>query len=98
MMTEYDERVKDYWRKYHGNYIVKMIHDAGLGDGVEKSNTMPHNLHAIVLSNSKRFFNNFIHAIIGFYTIGSHYTDTDTYRYIFITWNINIGINWIKLD
>ena len=40
MMTEYDERVKDYWRISDGNYIVKMVDDAGLDHEVEKLNTM----------------------------------------------------------
>ena len=29
-MSEYDERVNDYWKISHGKYIVKMIDDAGL--------------------------------------------------------------------
>ena len=40
MMSEYDERVKDYWKISHGIYIIKMIDDAGLEDEVEKVNTM----------------------------------------------------------
>ena len=36
MMTEYDERVKDYWRISDINYIVKMIDDAGLEDDIKK--------------------------------------------------------------
>ena len=36
MMTKYDEKVKDYWKISHGNFIVKMIDDAGLGDEVKK--------------------------------------------------------------
>ena len=39
MMSEYDERVKDYWKKSHGNYFVKMIDDAGLED--ENKNQIP---------------------------------------------------------
>ena len=35
MMSEYDERVKDYWKKSSINYFVKMIHDAGLEDEVK---------------------------------------------------------------
>ena len=35
MMTEYDERVKDYWKISGINYIVKMIDDAGLEDEVK---------------------------------------------------------------
>ena len=77
MQTEYDERVKDYWKISGINYIVKMIDDAGLEDEVKKLNTMPLHLGAFVLSNSKRIMNNFIHAINGFYTNDIYYTDTD---------------------
>ena len=78
MMTEYDERGKDYWRKSHGNYIVKMIGDAGLEDEIKKWYTMPLHLGAFVLSNSKRIMNNFIHANNGFYTKDVYYGDTDS--------------------
>ena len=78
MQTEYDERVKDYWKISNFNYIVKMIDDAGLEDEVKKLNTMPLHLGAFVLSNSKRIMNNFIHAIGGFYTNDVYYTDTDS--------------------
>ena len=78
MMTEYDERVKDYWKISGINYIVKMIDDAGLEDEIKKINTMPLHLGAFVLSNSKRIMNNFIHAINGFYTNDVYYTDTDS--------------------
>ena len=78
MMSEYDERVKDYWKTSGINYIVKMIDDAGLEDEVKKLNTMPLHLGAFVLSNSKRIINNFIHAIDGFYTNDIYYTDTDS--------------------
>ena len=78
MQTEYDERVKDYWKISGINYIVKMIDDKGLEDEVKKLNTMPLHLGAFVLSNSKRIMNNFIHAINGFYTNDVYYTDTDS--------------------
>ena len=78
MMTEYDERVKDYWKISGNNYIVKMIDDAGLEDEVKKLNTMPLHLGAFVLSNCKRIMNNFIHAIGGFYTNDVYYTDCDS--------------------
>ena len=68
MMTEYDERVKDYWRISHGKNLGKMIHDAGLEDEVKKLNAMPLHLGSFVLSNSKRIMIIFIHAINGFYT------------------------------
>ena len=78
MQTEYDERVKDYWKIGGNNYIVKMIDDPGLEDEVKKLNTMPLHLGAFVLSNSKRIMNNFIHAIDGFYANDVYYTDTDS--------------------
>ena len=34
MLTEYDERVKDYWKISNFNYIVKMIDDKGLEDEI----------------------------------------------------------------
>ena len=55
-----------------------MIDDKGLEDEVKKLNTMPLQLGAFVLSNSKRIMNNFIHAINGFYTNDVYYTDTDS--------------------
>ena len=90
MQTEYDERVKDYWKISGINYIVKMIDDAGLEDEVKKINTMPLHLGVFVLSNSKRIMNNFIHAINGFYTNDVYYTDTDS---LYIE-----NKHWDKLD
>ena len=78
MQTDYDERVKDYWKISGINYIVKMIDDVGLEDEVKKIKTVPLHLGAFVLSNSKRIMNNFIHAINGFYTNDVYYTDTDS--------------------
>ena len=78
MMTEYDERVKNYWKISGNNCIVKLIDDAGLEDEVKKLNTMPLHLGAFVLSNSKRIMNHFIHAVNGFYTNDVYYTDTDS--------------------
>ena len=78
MQTQYDERVKDYWKISNINYFVKMIDDPGLEDEVKKLNIMPLHLGAFVLSNSKRIMNNFIHAINGFYTNDVYYTDTDS--------------------
>ena len=78
METEYDERVKDFWKIGVNKYIVKMIDDAGLEDEIKKINTMPLHLGAFVLSNSKRIMNNFIHAIDGFYTNDVYYTDCDS--------------------
>ena len=78
MQTEYDERVKDYWKISGNNYIVKMIDDAGWEAEVKKINTKALHLGAFVLSNSKRIMNNFIHAINGFFTNDIYYTVTDS--------------------
>ena len=78
MMSEYDERVKDYWKISGINYIVKMFDDPGLEDEIKKIITMPLHLGAFVLSNSKRIMNNFTHAINGVYTKDVYYTDTDS--------------------
>ena len=90
MLTEYDERVKDYWKISGINYIVKMIDDPGLEDEIKKINTMPLHLGAFVLSNSKTIMNNSIHAINGFYTNNVYYTDCDS---LYIE-----NRHWEKLD
>ena len=59
MMSQYDERVKDYWKISGNNYIVKMFDDAGLEDEVKKLNTMPLHLGAFALSNSKKNYEQF---------------------------------------
>ena len=53
MMTEYDARVKEYWKMSGFNYFVKMIDNAGLEDEVKNLDTMQLHLGAFVLSNSK---------------------------------------------
>ena len=78
LMSEYDERVKRYWKISGINYIVKMADDAGLEDEVKKLNTMALHIGAFVLSNSKRIMNNYIHAFSRFYTNDVYYTDTDS--------------------
>ena len=78
MMTECNERVLDYQKINHGNYIVKMKDDEGLEDKVKKVNTLPLQLAVFILSNSKRIMNNFIHAIDGFHRNDVYYTDTDS--------------------
>ena len=90
MMTEYDERVLDYQKINHGNYIVKLKDDEGLQDEVKKVNTLPLQLAVFILSNSKRIMNNFIHTIDGFYTNDVNYTDTDS---LYIE-----SKHWEKLD
>ena len=90
MMSEDDERVKDYWKITGTKYIVKMNDDAGLEEEVKKLNAMPLHLRAFVLSNSERKMNNFMHAINRFYTNDVCYTDTDS---LYIE-----NKHWNKLD
>ena len=90
MQTENDERVLDYQKFNYGNYIVKMKDDECLQDEVKKVNTLPLQLAVFILSNSKRFMNNFIHAFDGFYTNGVYYTDCDS---VYIE-----NKHWDKLD
>ena len=78
IMSEYNERVKDYRKISGNNYIVEMIDDKGLEDEVKKLNTMPLHLGAFVLSNSKRNMKFFIQGINEFYTNDIFYTDTDS--------------------
>ena len=76
MMSDYDERVKDYWRISGINYIVKIIDDAGLEDEVNKMNTM--RLRSFCFIKQQKILKNFIHAINGFYTNDVYYTDADS--------------------
>ena len=52
MMSEYDDKVTDYWKISHGIYVVKMIDDAELEDEVKKLNKMPLHLGIFIVSNS----------------------------------------------
>ena len=90
MMSEYDEREKDYWKISGIKKIVKMRKDAGLEDEFKELNAMPLHLGYFVLSNSKSIMNTFIHAINGFYTNDVYYTDTDSLY--------NENTHWDKLD
>ena len=90
VMSEYDERVLDYQKIIHGDYIVKMKGDVGLEDEVKKVNTLSLQLAVFVSSICKRITNNFTHANNGFYTNDVYYTDTGS-LYIEST-------HWKKLD
>ena len=78
MKTEFDENVLDYWKLPHGNYIVKMKKDDGLDDDCDIKNTPPAVLGAFISSNGKRYMNNFIREINGFYKNSIYYGDTDS--------------------
>ena len=78
MKTEYDERVKDYWKLPNGDYIVQLSIDEGVDTPVDNKNTMPSQLGAYILSISKRIMNNFVEVIDGFKTNNVFYQDTDS--------------------
>ena len=78
MKTEYDERVKDYWKLPNGEYIVQLSLDEGIDGEIDNENTMPSQLGAFILSNSKRIMNNFVEVIDGFKTNNVFYQDTDS--------------------
>ena len=90
MISDYDEKIRDYSKQGYGYYLVKKVDDAGLGDKIEKIYTKLLHLGAFVLSNSKRIKNNFIHTINGFHTNDVYYTDTDS---LYIE-----NKHWDKLD
>ena len=69
MKTEYDERVKDYWKLPNGDYIVQLSLDEDVDTPVDNKNTMPSQLGAFMLSNSRRIMNNFVEVIDGFKTM-----------------------------
>ena len=76
MLTEHDEKVKNYWKKSNGKRNVRLSQNEGNEGKNDKINKMPLNLGAFVLSNSKRIMNNCIHAINGFESNDVSYTDT----------------------
>ena len=67
-INEYVERDLGYQKTNHGKNIVKLKDDDGLQDEAKKVETLPLQLAAFILSDSKRIMNNFIHAIDVFYT------------------------------
>ena len=91
-MSEYDERVIDYWKISGNNYIVKTVDDTGLEDEVKKLNTMPLHLGSFVLTNSKRIMN-----IL--YTLLTDFLQMISTLKILTACILrtNIGINYIKL-
>ena len=61
MKTEDDNNVLDYWRLPNGKYIVKLKKDDGLDDDDnDVKNTLPAQLGAFILSNSKRITKIFV--------------------------------------
>ena len=78
MRTELDGNVLDYWKIHKGNCSVKMKKDDGLDDDCDIKNTPPAVLGVFILSNRKRFMNNFIGEKNGFYNKSIYYGDTDS--------------------
>ena len=78
MKKGYDENVLDHWKLPKRNYIVKMKNNNGLDDDCDFKNVLPFHLGPFVLSNRKRFVNNFIREKDGFYNDNIFYSDTDS--------------------
>ena len=78
METEYDENVLDYWKLPNGNYIVKFKKDDGLESDNGVKNTLPSQLGAFILSNSKRIMKILIREINGFYNNSIYYGVTNS--------------------
>ena len=93
MMSEFDEKVRDYWKIGFGEDIVKMTDDAGLEEEIKNLNTMPLHFGAFVLSNSKRRTKKF-------YLLREDFLQMFFIIQIrkFYILKINRGINWIKQD
>ena len=53
MQTEYDDNVLDYWKMPNGNYLAKFWKNDGLNGNNDLKNTLPSQLGAFILSNSK---------------------------------------------
>ena len=95
MKTEYDERVKDYWRLPNGHYIVQLSLDEGVDGEIDHKNTMPSQLGAFILSNSKRIMNSFVEVIDGFKTNNVFYQDTDSLYIEKKHWNILNSVGYV---
>ena len=67
-----------------------MKDDEGFQDEVKKVNTLPLHLAVFILSNSKTFMSDFIHALDGFFTNNVFYTDTDCLY--------NENKHWVELE
>ena len=62
----------------NGNYIEKFYRDDGLDGDNDVKNTLSSRLGAFIICNTKRFMNNFIRKINGFYKKSIHFGDTDS--------------------
>ena len=78
METEYDDKVLGYWELPNRNFIVKLKTDDGLDCDNDVKNTLPGQLGAFVLSNSKRIMKSFIREINGFFKNSIYNEDTDS--------------------
>ena len=78
IQTEYDDSVLDYWKLRNGIFSVKRKKDDGLNGDNDVKNTLPSQFGGFKLSNYRRFVNNFIREINGFYCNSIYYGDTDS--------------------
>ena len=88
MQTKYDDNVLEYWKLANGNHIVKLKKDNGIEGDNEVENKLPSHLGAFILSNNKRFMNNFIGEINGFYNNSEFHGDTDSMYFEKKFWDV----------
>ena len=78
MQTEYVDILLENWKFSNGNYILKFRKHDGLDGDSGVKNTLISYLGAFILSNSKRYMNNFTGETNGFYNNSIYYKDTDS--------------------
>ena len=80
MLTEYDDRVKNYIPLENGNYMVNIVDHEGVDDnGISKKiNSQPFQFGSTILSHSKRLMNDVILTLDGFKNNKIYYGDTDS--------------------
>ena len=78
MKTEFDERVKDYWKLPSARYIVKLGLDEEISKEIEDKNTTFSQQGVFIPSIHKRNMNDFIVVIKGLKTNFVFYQDTDS--------------------
>ena len=97
MKTENDENILAYWKLPNGKYNEKMKKDDGLHDDeCDSKKTLPVHPGAFILKISKRFVNDFIREINGFYIINIYIYMTQ--MPIHSVLKRNFGMCWTKLN
>ena len=81
----------------NGHYIVQLRLDEGVDGEIDNKNTMPSQLGAFILSNSKRIMNNFVEVIDGFKSNIVFYQDTDSLYIEKKHWKILNSVGYVEV-